>query len=364
MKRLTLYFVVVAVVLFIVRAIAPLIVLAVIGLLLVAWKRPAMVGRVTELPQLARLPVWLRATPMRFAGSVALAGFVAVGVTAPLGVVGSTDPSPTPRPMAEATPTPDPTDEPTQAPVDTPTPRPTRSAAPSPTPEPSPVFGEEPTGPTEAGTVVNVVDGDTIDVMVDGIEVRVRYIGMDTPETRSGVEWIGPEASAANAALVDGQDVILEKDVSETDQYGRALRYVWVTDGDGWMLVNLQLIRLGFASVTTYPPDVKYVDDLYVPAQDEAQAKGIGIWGTPPTPEPTPVPPPPPPAPPAPDPTQPGGSGCHPSYLGYCLTIGTGDWDCASGSGNGPNYLPVTVQVIGYDEFDLDRDGDGLGCEA
>jgi hypothetical protein len=45
------------------------------------------------------------------------------------------------------------------------------------------------------------------------------------------------------------------------------------------------------------------------------------------------------------------------------VTAGIGDWDCASGSGNGPNYLPVTVQVVGHDEYGLDGDGDGYGCE-
>ena len=60
-----------------------------------------------------------------------------------------------------------------------------------------------------------------------GVEMRVRYIGMDTPEVHSGVEWPGAEAAAANAELVEGREVVLEKDVSETDQYGRALRYVW-----------------------------------------------------------------------------------------------------------------------------------------
>jgi micrococcal nuclease len=231
-------------------------------------------------------------------------------------------------------------------------------------------LGEAPTGPTVTGTVVNVVDGDTIDVLVDGVEVRVRLIGMDTPEIHSGVEWLGPEASDALSGLVAGQEVVLEKDVSETDQYGRALRYVWVDSGSGWLLVNLELIRLGFASVTTYPPDVKYVDALYLDAQQAAQDAGLGRWGPVPTPVPAPVPTAPPapaptvaPAPPAPPPPAPPAGNCHASYAGYCVTAGIGDWDCASGSGNGPNYLPVTVQVVGYDEFGLDGDGDGYGCE-
>jgi hypothetical protein len=70
----------------------------------------------------------------------------------------------------------------------------------------------------------------------------------------------------------------------------------------------------------------------------------------------------PPPAP-TPRPVADGGGGsCHPSYKGACLKQNAGDYDCAGGSGNGPNYVG-TVRVVGYDEFDLDRDGDGIGCE-
>jgi PASTA domain-containing protein len=73
-------------------------------------------------------------------------------------------------------------------------------------------------------------------------------------------------------------------------------------------------------------------------------------------------PPPPSTAPPAPPPTAPPRN-CHPSYEGECLRVGIGDYDCAGGSGNGPNYVQSTVRVIGPDDFELDRDGDGWGCE-
>ncbi len=74
--------------------------------------------------------------------------------------------------------------------------------------------------------------------------------------------------------------------------------------------------------------------------------------------------PPPPPStvPPAPPPTAPG-QNCHHSYEGECLKVGIGDYDCAGGTGNGPNYVQGTVRVVGPDEFDLDGDGDGWGCE-
>ena len=104
---------------------------------------------------------------------------------------------------------------------------------------------------------MSVIDGDTIKVSIDGQVYTVRYIGIDTPETvhpDKAVERMGPEASAANARLVMGQVVRLEKDVSETDHYGRLLRYIWVGD----LMVNAELVRLGYAQVSTYPPDVKY----------------------------------------------------------------------------------------------------------
>src|SRR5689334_3076842 len=86
----------------------------------------------------------------------------------------------------------------------------------------------EPTGPTETVDVVRIVDGDTIVVSLAGKDVKVRYIGMDTPEDvkpESPVEPMSREAAAANTRLVGGQTVVMEKDISETDQYGRLLRY-------------------------------------------------------------------------------------------------------------------------------------------
>jgi micrococcal nuclease len=140
--------------------------------------------------------------------------------------------------------------------------------------------------------VTHVVDGDTIDVLIDGVEYRVRYILVDTPETvhpDKPVQPFGPEAGAANRRLVAGQTVRLEKDVSETDRYGRLLRYVYVGD----LLVNEELLRLGLAQVATFPPDVKYVD-RFLAVQREAQAAGVGMWSSQPVagqPTPTPLPP-------------------------------------------------------------------------
>jgi micrococcal nuclease len=356
MKRIVLYLVVLGVLLYVVKAMAPLVVVGVIGLVLLAWKRPETVGRLADRPQLARMPSFARATPMRFAGTIGFAALILVGLSMPIGASGrSTGSSPmsSPSPRATVEPTEAATEEPTEEPTPSATERPTRR--PTPTPEPTPTFGLEPTGPTEMGTVVNVVDGDTIDVVVDGVEMRVRYIGMDTPEVHSGVEWLGPEAAAANAELVEGREVVLEKDVSETDQYGRALRYVWVQDGSGWLLVNLELIRLGFAVITTYPPDVKYVDALYIDAQDEAQAAGLGLWGAAPTPAPTPVP-----AVVAPVPLVPQ-TGCEASYPGICIPIGSADLDCGEIQWR---RFAVVWNVPNPDPHGFDGNGDGIGCES
>lgn len=146
---------------------------------------------------------------------------------------------------------------------------------------PSPAPSEfAPTGAVEEASVVRVVDGDTI-VIDRGLgDERLRYIGMDTPETvkpGTAVEWIGLEASAANKALVDGKTVVLEKDVSETDRFGRLLRHVWLRDAT-WLLVDLELVRDGYAWVSTYPPDVKYAD-LYLAGQVDAREHDRGLWG-------------------------------------------------------------------------------------
>lgn len=146
---------------------------------------------------------------------------------------------------------------------------------------PSPATDEfAPTGAIENARVVRVIDGDTI-VIDRGLgDERLRYIGMDTPETvkpGTAVEWMGIEASAANKALVEGRTVVLEKDVSETDRYDRLLRHVWLRDAT-WRLVDLELVRGGYAWVSTYPPDVKYAD-LYLAGQVEAREHERGLWG-------------------------------------------------------------------------------------
>jgi len=209
---------------------------------------------------------------------------------------------------------------------------------------------------------VGVTDGDTIKVDVDGVVYDVRYIGVSTPEINGQVEWLGPEATAANGELVAGKRVLLEKDVSETDQYGRLLRHVWVKDGTGWLLVNLELVRRGFATVTSFPPDVKYIDELYVPAQASAQTAVLGLWVPAPTPAPTPVPVAVPIAPIAAPiaPVAPAGN-CDPSYPGLCLAIGAADIDCGEIAAR---QFQVVWTVPNPDPHGFDADQDGIGCES
>jgi len=169
-----------------------------------------------------------------------------------------------------------PPDPPTEPATDPP--QPTDTAMPRPTGTAEPLV---PAGCVEA-QVVDVVDGDTINVRIEGQEYAVRYIGIDTLETHhaeKGVEWMGPEATQANEDLVSGRTVYLEKDVSETDHYGRLLRYVYCVDGT---FVNETLVRRGYAQSSTYPPDVAH-QDLFLRAQREAREAERGLWGPRPT---------------------------------------------------------------------------------
>ncbi len=134
----------------------------------------------------------------------------------------------------------------------------------------------------ESATVVRVVDGDTIIVRLDGREQRVRYIGVDTPETvkpDTPEECYGKQASDENHRLVDGQTVYLERDVSNTDDFDRLLRYVYI-DGEQDQprrFVNLLLVEGGFAEARSYPPNTSRQSELDA-AERDARAAGRGMW--------------------------------------------------------------------------------------
>lgn len=123
----------------------------------------------------------------------------------------------------------------------------------------------------DQAVVVDVIDGDTIDVRLNGRVERVRYVGIDTPERG---DPFYDEATAANRDLVAGRTVILVRDVSETDRFGRLLRYVYLEDGT---LVNGELLRQGWALLFTLPPDVGLADD-FLALQEAARADGRGLW--------------------------------------------------------------------------------------
>lgn len=126
------------------------------------------------------------------------------------------------------------------------------------------------------GTVVRVVDGDTIHVQLADRVEKVRYIGVDSPEIHHpvrGEEPGGRAAASVNRVLVEGRRVRLELDVRTRDRWGRLLAYVWVDD----TMINAELIRLGYAHVMTVPPNVRY-QELFVKLQREAREAGRGLW--------------------------------------------------------------------------------------
>jgi micrococcal nuclease len=129
----------------------------------------------------------------------------------------------------------------------------------------------------ETAALLYVIDGDTISVLLDGEERMVRYIGVDTPETKDPdrpVERFGPEAYEENQRLLTGHETLqLYRDRSEADRYGRLLRFVFA----GETFVNLELVSGGFATVLSIPPDVS-CKDLFADAEMDARANERGLW--------------------------------------------------------------------------------------
>ena len=187
---------------------------------------------------------------------------------------------------AEPSATKQPTDVPTTAPVDNPTIEPTANELLLPVIISPPIPVIEAAScvprntPVQKGLVVNIVDGDTIDVKLDdGSTARVRYIGMDTPERDRPLY---DEAKQANSELVLQKEVLLIQDVSDVDGFDRLLRYVIADD----VFVNQELVRLGLANAESYPPD-SACDSTLSSAQTEAQASLVGLWVPTSTPAPS-----------------------------------------------------------------------------
>ena len=232
-----------------------------------------------------------------------------------------------------------------------------------------------------------VVDGDTIRVTRGGVDEPVRLILIDTPETsdpNNPPECYGQEATAYLEWLLSlGGALYLEHDVSDRDQFGRLLRYAWLDFGDGEVyLVNEVMARSGYAAESTFPPDVKYEEEIREAARF-AREHGYGLWsgcitddegdtndltgtegggvvpGVPPAlVDPAPVERAPEPGPEQviiSDPVE--AFDCDPSYPDICIPPGSADLDCGQiGARRFTVYPP--------DPHGFDGDYDGIGCES
>jgi len=231
-------------------------------------------------------------------------------------------------------------------------------------------------------TLIEVTDGDTIRVNVDGREEPVRLILIDSPETRdpnNPPECFGQEATTYLSWLLSlGGDVYLETDVSDRDRFGRLLRYVWLDFGDGEVyLVNEALVRAGYAAFSTFPPDVKYVEHIREAGQFSREY-GYGLWsgcitddegdtnelsgnqgvdtepGTESDPDQT-GPEPPPEQFVITDPAS--AFSCEPSYPDVCIPPSPPDLDCG-------DVAYEDFAVYPPDPHRFDGDFDGVGCEG
>lgn len=131
---------------------------------------------------------------------------------------------------------------------------------------------EDRSAEAEIAQVTRVIDGDTIDVLIDGKTARIRYLQINTPERD---EPCFNESTQANAELVSGQTVRLVPDVELVDPFGRLLRYVYVGD----VMVERALVKGGFAEVVLYPPNDAHYDE-FLRLEAEAAAAGRGCHPT------------------------------------------------------------------------------------
>jgi len=126
---------------------------------------------------------------------------------------------------------------------------------------------------TSTEKVVRIIDGDTFEINGG---IKVRLIGIDTPEMKNQnktIDCFAQESKRKLETMIGGKEVVLVKDISETDKYGRLLRYVYL----GNEMVNDTLVKEGYARISTFPPDVKFKDQFLA---DERQAReaNFGLW--------------------------------------------------------------------------------------
>lgn len=214
----------------------------------------------------------------------------------------------------------------------------------APQPENQPI----PTAELKSYKVTNVVDGDTIDIELSGKTERIRLIGINTAETvdpRKPVECFGKEASEKSKSVLNNATVTIETDSSQDsrDKYGRMLAYVFLSDGSNF---NQMMIAEGYAYEYTYDKPYKYQKE-FKEAQQKAQSEKKGLWSdtacsgqtnqpSQETPKVTPV----------------------PQY--------SGDMDCADFSSHeeAQAYFESKGGSPSNNVDRLDRDRDGLACEA
>lgn len=225
----------------------------------------------------------------------------------------------------------------------------------------------------EEAEIVRLVDGDTLEVLLDGVSNRVRIYRADTPETQNEQHCGGAEATAFADYALSYNDtpgvVYLERDENERDRFGRELAYVWFASGGDPYMLNHILINNGWAEDVDYG-DRKYDAELQ-DAAAFAERNEIGVWAlcggfqidlaqepsAPPPAVNVPDAPAQQPAPPAvvPEPEPVPSNGCDSNYTG-CVPISASDLDCPD--------VGFSMTVIGVDIHGFDREGDGLGCES
>jgi len=258
----------------------------------------------------------------------------------------------TPTPTFTMTFTPTSTSTPTITP--TPTLTPTPSLTPTPTVTRTPTNTSTPTATLqtiingdcipldtkrEIGIVKSITDGDTIVVEINGVDYKVRYIGVDSPEPSSGA--LGISASNANKDLVLGKRVTLIRDVSNVDKYDRLLRYVVV----GNTFVNEYMVRFGMAKAVSYPPDIA-CNNAFREAQGIAETNYYGMW--------------------SPIYIDPGSRTDSPTTVSPSLCNCSIDYDCSDFYSH--SAAQACFESCGgsrsYNWSGLDRDRDGSACES